>query len=1082
MSVKKFRFVSPGVFINEIDNSGIPASPAGIGPVVVGRAKSGPGLRPVTVNSFSEFVNVFGAPVPGGSSDDIWRDGNTVGPTYGMYAAQAYLRNSAPLTYVRLMGAESDDATSAGKAGWKVSVADSTSGQGAYGLVIFPSSSNPSLIQHDLGRGALAAIFYVPGISTDANNCSLALSGTAASSSFGMTGSSTLIQSVTAGSNYEFKMIVRNATGSSDSTMTFNFDRSSDRYIRKVFNTNPQLSNRDINSNVANYWLGPTFDRHLVDTVTAGASSNYYGAIVPMLSGTANAGDYQTPLLSAQTPWIISQDLTDDNSNYSPANMQKLFKVIALDEPGAWTQRNIKISIQDIKASTNDFQPYGSFSVVVRKLDDTDNVVEVLEQFNDCNLNPNSLNYVARKIGDRYRSWDSTNKRYRVYGQYDNNSRYVRIDMNTDVDNGVTDAKFLPFGNLGVVKYKDFTWYTTSVMAGGTWGSVAGGTTTGVDSYIAPSGSAYLPGSERGATATVTWYTGDRPEAGDTITIIDAAGVSKEYLAAASQNLGTDPPRWHASNTTTTQVDSLQSCIESANGHNGSIIVSQDATGLVMTLTQSTAGASGNTTITVAGATSGQISATNFSRALPGYGEMITSLFPHLTGAVAFPQPALRGTGSDGGLGNYTDAYWGYQTGRSAAPLRFDESNLDLLYPLGALGSSQFATAAGLELSTAFTLDDLSGSGTSDAVWAAGYRFAGTSLSAAGLNTWSSVLDAGWDRFTVPMHGGFDGLDVTESEPFRNNAMVDSTEFTSYANHSIKRAIDSLADPEMVEMNLATMPGLTNEGLTAHLINTCEDRADAMAIIDLKGGYVPKTENSQAFSDRVGSTATTLSNLKARGLNSSYGCAYYPWVQIRDTINGALLWVPPSVAAIGTFSSSQRKSQVWFAPAGFNRGGLTVGAAGVPVVNVVEKLTRQQRDDLYAVNINPIAKFPAEGIVIFGQKTLQITQSALDRINVRRLMIFVKKRISQIASQLLFEPNVQQTWDRFVGQVTPFLDEVKTNFGLSDYLLVLDDTTTTPDLIDRNILYAQIFLKPTRAIEFIALDFNITRTGASFVD
>ena len=1081
MSVKKFRFVSPGVFINEIDNSGIPASPAGIGPVVVGRAKAGPGLRPVTVSSFSEFVNVFGAPVPGGSSDDIWRYGNTVGPTYGMYAAQAYLRNSAPLTYVRLMGAESDDATSAGKAGWKVSAADSTSGQGAYGLVIFPSGAGFSPSEHDLGRGALAAIFYVPSITTDANNCSLALSGNAASSSFGMTGSSTLIQSVTAGSNYEFRMLVRNATGSSDSYMTFNFDRSSDRYIRKVFNTNPQLSNRDINSNVANYWLGPTFDRHLADTVTAGASSKYYGAIVPMKSGSSNVGDYQTPLMSAQTPWIISQDLTDDNSNYSPANMQKLFKVVALDEPGAWTQRNIKISIQDIKASTSDFQPYGSFSIVVRKLDDTDNVVEVLEQFNDCNLNPNSLNYIARKIGDRYRSWDSTNKRYRVYGQYDNNSRYVRIDMNTDVDNGVTDAKFLPFGNLGVVKYKDFTWYTTSVMAGGTWGSTGSGTTTGVDSYIAPSGSAYLPGSSRAATATITFAGSIAYD--QTITIISTDETSVTYTAKAAED--TSAGEFDADGGFDDKASSLLACINAGN-HSGKITVSQGGSGnAVLTLTQNTAGTAGNTTITE---DLGNTTVSGFSDGRGGggpttlYGALITSAFPHLTGAVAFPQPALRGTGSDGSVGNYTDAYWGYQTGRSAAPLRFDESNLDLLYPLGALGSSQFATAAGLELATAFTLDDLSGSGTNDAVWAAGYRFAGTSLSAAGLNTWSSVLDAGWDRFTVPLHGGFDGLDITESEPFRNNAMVDSTEFTSYANHSIKRAIDSLADPEMVEMNLATIPGLTNEGLTAHLLNTCEDRADAMAIIDLKGGYVPKTENSQAFSDRVGSTATTLSNLKARGLNSSYGCAYYPWVQIRDTINGALLWVPPSVAAIGTFSSSQRKSQVWFAPAGFNRGGLTVGAAGVPVVNVVEKLTRQQRDDLYAVNINPIAKFPAEGIVIFGQKTLQVTQSALDRINVRRLMIFVKKRISQIASLLLFEPNIQQTWDRFVGQVTPFLDEVKTNFGLSDYLLVLDDTTTTPDLIDRNILYAQIFLKPTRAIEFIALDFNITRTGASFVD
>ena len=133
-------------------------------------------------------------------------------------------------------------------------------------------------------------------------------------------------------------------------------------------------------------------------------------------------------------------------------------------------------------------------------------------------------------------------------------------------------------------------------------------------------------------------------------------------------------------------------------------------------------------------------------------------------------------------------------------------------------------------------------------------------------------------------------------------------------------------------------------------------------------------------------------------------------------------------------------------------------------------------------NVNPIAKFPAEGIVIFGQKTLQVTPSALDRINVRRLMIFVKKRISQMAATILFDPNVAVTWSRFTSKVNPFLQSVQANFGLSDFKVVLDETTTTPELVDRNIMYAKIFLKPTRAIEFIAIDFNITRTGAAFED
>ena len=194
------------------------------------------------------------------------------------------------------------------------------------------------------------------------------------------------------------------------------------------------------------------------------------------------------------------------------------------------------------------------------------------------------------------------------------------------------------------------------------------------------------------------------------------------------------------------------------------------------------------------------------------------------------------------------------------------------------------------------------------------------------------------------------------------------------------------------------------------------------------------------------------------------------------------MWTPPSVVALGTMASSERKSELWFAPAGFNRGGLTEGSAGLPVSQARLKLTSKDRDKLYEANINPIASFPSEGIVIFGQKTLQVTPSALDRINVRRLLIFLKKRISRIATGILFDNNVDATWQRFTSQVEPFLASVKSRFGLSDFRVILDETTTTPDLIDRNILYAKVMLKPARSIEFIAIDFVITRTGASFED
>jgi len=185
---------------------------------------------------------------------------------------------------------------------------------------------------------------------------------------------------------------------------------------------------------------------------------------------------------------------------------------------------------------------------------------------------------------------------------------------------------------------------------------------------------------------------------------------------------------------------------------------------------------------------------------------------------------------------------------------------------------------------------------------------------------------------------------------------------------------------------------------------------------------------------------------------------------------------------MGVLASSQAKSDVWFAPAGFNRGGLSDGAAGIPVTGITERLTSKDRDTLYEARINPIASFPSSGIVVFGQKTLQERASALDRINVRRLVIYLKKQISVLSTQVLFEQNVQATWNRFKTLIEPFLANVKVQFGITDYKLILDESTTTPDLIDQNIMYAKIMIKPARAIEYIAIDFVVASTGASFDD
>jgi len=279
------------------------------------------------------------------------------------------------------------------------------------------------------------------------------------------------------------------------------------------------------------------------------------------------------------------------------------------------------------------------------------------------------------------------------------------------------------------------------------------------------------------------------------------------------------------------------------------------------------------------------------------------------------------------------------------------------------------------------------------------------------------------------------------------------------------------------------MPGITNTVVTDHLIDVCEERADSLAIIDLESDYIPAHEQAGTTeASRKPDVDKAVQKLKNRQINSSYAAAYYPFVQIRDSIANQLLFVPPSVVALGTLAYSEAVRDVWFAPAGFTRGGLSDGKIGFPVLNVKYQLTSQDRDKLYDMGINPIANFPAEGIVVFGQKTLQITESALNRINVRRLLLHIKRETSRIAATTLFEQNVRSTWNAFSAKVETLLNDIKAGEGLMDFKVVLDETTTTPDLIDRNIMYAKVFLKPAHAIEFIALDFMITDTGASFAD
>ena len=455
-----------------------------------------------------------------------------------------------------------------------------------------------------------------------------------------------------------------------------------------------------------------------------------------------------------------------------------------------------------------------------------------------------------------------------------------------------------------------------------------------------------------------------------------------------------------------------------------------------------------------------------------------------------FPSLPLRINGEEGGAGDEFGVYWGVRPKLSATSTQHDVDYIDYLRTLG-MGLGEDAShipgdTFGFEYSFIFTLDDIvHTAGSSDVVYTSGSYYSSSSYTSAANQTIGDLLDLKVRQFMMPVWGGFDGLDIVEAEPFRNTLMdgtFDPT--TSYVEYSLGKALDSVSDPEVVAANLLAVPGINKPIITNKMISVAERRKDVLAIIDIENDYVPRQESNSTKSTRLGNVKSAVTSLKQRFLNSSYACSFYPWVQISDNIQGGqFVWVPPSVAALGAMGKSQASSELWFAPAGFNRGGLgnLGGRRGPPVVQARQRLDSRERDLLYEVNINPIATFPAEGVVIFGQKTLQADQSALDRINVRRLVLFLKSQVATVARNLLFDNNLPSTWARFRSQVNPILADVQARFGLSDYRLVLDETTTTPDLIDRNVMYAKIFIKPARAIEFIVVDFVITNTGADFV-
>jgi phage tail sheath protein FI len=340
------------------------------------------------------------------------------------------------------------------------------------------------------------------------------------------------------------------------------------------------------------------------------------------------------------------------------------------------------------------------------------------------------------------------------------------------------------------------------------------------------------------------------------------------------------------------------------------------------------------------------------------------------------------------------------------------------------------------------------------------------------------VANRKYGKFTCFLQGGFDGVNVFDKEKSKLTDVAAHREFTNETNQggvngptvaSYRKAIDIMATDSDVDIQLLAIPGQRNTGVTDYAISAVESRFDAMYVMDV-------VEKDEADSVVTGSLqkvniANTIEELKNRGVNSSFAATYFPDVVISHPDKSTNLTVPPSVVVLGAFSKNDSLGQPWFAPAGFNRTSLG---------NVIEStmsLKQENLDSLYDTRINPITSFAGTNLVIWGQKTLQQASNALDRVNVRRLLIEIRRLIRDAANQIIFEPNREETLVKFRSLVNPILQNVQDNQGLTRYKVVIDTTTTTQADVENNTIRGKILLQPTKTIEFVALDFVVTNNG-----
>ena len=1028
-------FRSAGFFEQEIDLSAREGGTLGIPAGVIGTSRKGPAFVPVTIGTFIDFENRFGTLDP---------------DRFGPYAVNEFLKHRNAVTFMRVLGGGANSTESdlnntetmgtVKNAGFILSASGVDLSPGAVQflcanqslqtgeMVGFPAfSDNRSFNERGTAGGdanvVRAVLFTATGSRIEVLDHSEFYAAPAAADSLATLGGTAFL-----GEPY-FKLVISSSQGQTFSydelkpgvrILTASLNPASKHYIGKVLNTNPDKFQET---------------QHLlyidlpVENELATVSS------VAILSGTSSTslsggdtvtpyrnlfGKFNTRYTTPRTPAIISQPF--GSAEYD------LFHFETISDGDA-SNEEYKVSIANIRKSLDPASPYGTFDVQIRRFTDIDTLPEIVEVYPACDLNPRSENYVARKVGDKkvYFNFDTTNEneqRLIVEGKYPNRSMRIRIVMNSAVENQTVPRDVLPFGFRGIPVLKTSNSLTDNKLTvlADRFGSALGDSSTvrlgGITNAVTPLSASVLPPLPLRFKVT-------RGAVNDTNTsFIGSPGTNERadnrfYWGVKFERLPLE--------TTVTNAVLNSNVSDVPNPLVKGYAKFQGIQKLDTLVTGSAADEFNNNKFTL-------------SR---------VALYNQLVGGQITD---VTGTAKDHML---QAAYL-----RNGAPSAVDYTIND-----SVLGANRITMA---------TL----------------------------VHSASSVFNRfqEFNKFTTMFYGGFDGLNILDRDNRLMNDRASSSDTGGKAGDSFtgglglngtstsvmsgkgkennvvaayQLASKLMTDEISSNVNILAIPGIRDVLVTDFALDAVKRYGMAIYLMDVLNYDVNSNrlfDNSTAKPD----VRETSEQFDSRAINNSYGASYFPDVFLQDTVANRPVKVPASVAVIGALAFNDKVAYPWFAPAGFNRGALA------DVTNVATRLNSEDRDVLYDSRINPIATFPAGGFVIFGQKTLQQAKSALDRVNVRRLLLEVKRLVASVAQRLLFEQNDAVTRSKFVSQVTPLLALIQSQSGIEQFQVVCDNTNNTTLDAEANRMNGRIVLVPTRAVEFISIDFIVTNSGVSF--